>query len=140
MFFLKTITLPKETRTQMRTCDIIIHMVAVAWTLVAIILAGLAGFFFDARTERRSIKTTIDQMRVELSTEITNVKTELRTEITNVKTELRTEIQAQTARIDQMAVRVDQMGLRVDEVVKDLGEIKGDIKLIKGQVGLAKSA
>ncbi len=129
MFFLKTITLPKETRTQMRTCDIIIHMVAVAWTLVAIILAGLAGFFFDARTERRSIKTTIDQMRVELSTEITNVKTELRTEI-----------QAQTARIDQMAVRVDQMGLRVDEVVKDLGEIKGDIKLIKGQVGLAKSA
>ncbi len=111
-------------------------MVAVAWTLVALIIVGLAGFFFDARTERRSIKTTIDQMRVEL-----------RSEITNVKTELITDIQAQTARIDQKGVRmdqmgsrIDQMGVRVDEVVKDLREIKGDIKLIKGQVGLAKSA
>ncbi len=100
-------------------------MVAVAWTLDAIILAGLAGFFFDARTERRSIKTTIDQMRVEL----------------------KADIHAQTARIDQMGSRIEQMGsrmdqmnTRVDEVVKNVGEIKGDIKLIKAHLSLAKSA
>jgi peptidoglycan hydrolase CwlO-like protein len=113
----------------LRTRDIIIYLVVVAWTLVAVILAGMAGFFFDARTERRSIKTTIDQMRVEL-----------RSEITNVKMELRTDVQAQTARIDQTVARVDQMGPRIDEVVKDIGEIKGDIKNIKGHIGLVKTA
>jgi len=52
-------------------------MVAVARTLVAAIIAGMAGLFFDARSERRSLAARIDQQGAEMRSEIGGVRAEI---------------------------------------------------------------
>ncbi len=69
------------------------YMVAVAWTLVAVIIAGMAGFFFDARSERRSLAAKIDQTNTRIDQVIMNMATkedvtELRADIHRVEDKL----------------------------------------------------
>jgi len=97
-------------------------MVAVVWTLVAVIIAGMAGFFFDARSDRRDLKKSLEQM----NTKIDQQGAETRAEIA----ELRAVVLSTNARIDQVN---SDMNARIDHVImsmatkEDVTELRADI-------------
>ena len=77
-------------------------MVAVAWTLVAIILAGMAAFFVDIRSEMRGLRS------------------ELRGEIASVRTDLGARIEARDRVLVEINTKVDAQGASLAEIHDDL--------------------